>query len=129
MRFATKSKTDNKIHQQKRGTCVGFACINAFEKAIFRKRYALVFDIRIRSGDPAIKLDNNNILVVKDGKIKGFHATHCLGKWLGSFRKFKGFHIENSWSERWGDNGTFYLKFKDFFSEVHDVYLIEFGKA
>lgn len=197
MKFITKSKTDNKIHQQIGGTCTGFAAINAYEhvtgvdipvqdlydifkeydtdgregmdsntflsvlstrkyegwvldsfeeiyhvykkklhkqfwkdinEAVFRNDQALIFNIRIRAGRKNLPLDDEGALLPNTkAKIKGFHSVYCLGKWMTKApRKLKGFEIENSWGEKWGKNGLFYLRTENFYTEVHDAYLLKF---
>lgn len=66
------------------------------KEAIYLTKAPVV--ICVHCCDP-FKVDENNILI-KSNKYCGYHAMVCYG-W-----NEKGLLIQNSWGEKWGDNGT-----------------------
>lgn len=94
--------------------------------ALSKPYKAVIISLRIRG---SLELDDKNVMIKKEGKYSGFHALLMDSWWLGKNRKNLGFKLENSWGEEWGEEGSFYLRLRDFWTEVHDVIVVSFTKA
>lgn len=85
----------------------------------------VIFGLEVRKGKPTLKLDEEHNLVPYKTDIRGGHAVAVAGFELKNSR----YLIENSWSNKWGKEGYFYLKESDVLSEVSAVYQVVFKKV
>jgi len=101
---------------------------NKLWEALRNDEGTVIFGIYIRKGSPKIKLDKNKYWIPYKTEIIKGHYLYLLDGIRTSNRQLKGFRVENSWGEKWGDDGCFNMKVKDFFTEVESVYTVKFKK-
>lgn len=91
---------------------------------------AVLLGLRTRSGlGSTLPLDSNYFLKPRKTKIKGFHAVLLEGLLFGERRKNLGFIVENSWGDKWGDEGYFYMDWDTIDTEAHEIVAVKFTKA
>jgi len=102
--------------------------LNKVWEALKNDEGTVIFGIYTRKGSTKIKLDEDNYWMPYETEITGGHYLYLLDDIRTSKRQLKGFRVENSWGEKWGDGGFFNMKLKDFFTEVESVYTVKFKK-
>ena len=75
---------------------------NEIKQALYSSKTPIILAIGV--GNEGLLLNNEYIAQIPEKPING-HALVCYG-W-----NEKGFLIQNSWGEEWGDNGTFILPY------------------
>lgn len=100
-----------------------------------RHSYTRRFHLALRAGEPillglkfrgqkGLKLDDDYFMKINKGeRFGGFHAVTVVSHEGNDVLK-----CENTWGDKWGHNGYFYINLLDVLTEGTEAYLINFKK-